>query len=33
MMRNLMLDLHDLNLMRPWQESLREYLERANVTV
>ena len=28
--RNLMLDLHDLNLMRPWQASLREYLERAN---
>lgn len=33
MMRNLMLDLHGLNLMRPWQDSLREYLERADVAV
>jgi dTDP-4-dehydrorhamnose reductase len=26
MMRNLMLDLHGLNRMRPWQEALRDYL-------
>ena len=29
MMRNYMLELHGLNLMRPWQVALREYLERA----
>jgi dTDP-4-dehydrorhamnose reductase len=29
MMRNYMLDLHGLNLMRPWQVALREYLDHA----
>ena len=33
MMRNLMLDLHGLNMMRPWEVSLGEYLGHRNVTV
>lgn len=28
MMRNRMLELHDLDLMRPWQEALAEYLDQ-----
>jgi dTDP-4-dehydrorhamnose reductase len=29
MMRNYMLDLHGLNLMRPWEVALRDYLDHA----
>jgi hypothetical protein len=29
MMRNYMLELHGLNLMRPWQIALRDYLDHA----
>ena len=32
MMRNLMLDLHGLNRMRPWRVALRDYLETLRLT-
>jgi hypothetical protein len=28
-MRNLMLEVHGMNTMRPWEESLEEYLQTA----
>lgn len=32
MMRNRMLELHDLDLMRPWQEALADYLDQFDAT-